>query len=109
MVSSIDIEEMLKSALTSKRLTSMKPRELKKNQGELYSFRLEGTGNREGFSEIKIKQVNGSIILKDRISLPKENKGFEEDIVLLKIGRHFRHDINKIIVGRHKEDNDRLL
>jgi tRNA U34 2-thiouridine synthase MnmA/TrmU len=31
------------------------------------------------------------------------------DLELLKIGRHFRLDKNKIIVGRNKEENERLL
>ena len=31
------------------------------------------------------------------------------DINLLKIGRHFRFGRNKIIVGRNKEENERLL
>lgn len=32
-----------------------------------------------------------------------------KDIELLKVGRHFRHDKNKIIVGRNKEENERLI
>ena len=81
---SLDIEGMLNSALTSERLSSMKLEKLEKSDGELYSFILQSTGDREGLSDIRIRQSNGDIILEDRVSLPKDNQGFEEDIVLLK-------------------------
>lgn len=38
-----------------------------------------------------------------------ENEVSMRDIVLLKIGRHFRFAQNKIIVGRNEEENKRLL
>lgn len=84
MKKSLDFERMISNASTSERLTSMELEELKNGRGELYSFRLKGVGDVEGLSDIRIKQLKGDIILEDHVSLPKENSGFERDIVLLK-------------------------
>jgi hypothetical protein len=80
----LDIGAIVKSASTPKRLTSMEVRKLENKQGELYAFRLESTGDRKGSSEVRIKQVNGRIVLEDYVSLPEKNSGFGGDIVLLK-------------------------
>ena len=82
-IPSLDIEEILKAALTPKRLTSMEFKELENSVGQ-YSFRLQGTGEREGSSDINIKQINGELIVTDCVKLPYENRGFERDIALLK-------------------------
>ena len=53
-----------------------------------------------------LTEENFSNRLRDFISFDKLNK---EDIDTLKFGRHFRLDDNsKLIVGRHKEDNESL-
>jgi tRNA U34 2-thiouridine synthase MnmA/TrmU len=38
-----------------------------------------------------------------------KNKTSSEEITLLKIGRHFRIGENKVVVGRNKEENEKLL
>jgi len=46
---------------------------------------------------------------KVREHLKHEGKLTLTDVTLLKVGRHFRVDKAKIIVGRNKKENDRLL
>lgn len=79
-----NLEKMLKRALTSERLTSMELKKQKKRKGDLYSFRLQGNGKTEGFSDIRIMQKNGEIFVEDCVKLPQKNRGYEKDIVLLK-------------------------
>lgn len=58
----------------------------------------------------------GGCLLTDRYFAKKLRDLFKNtervtprDIELLKVGRHFRHGLNKIIVGRDEEENRRLL
>lgn len=84
MASKLDIGKMVASASTEERLLSMTVTESKGKNGGPYFVRLDGTGDRKGYAKITVRQSNGNITLEDYVSLPKGNKGFEEDIVLLK-------------------------
>ena len=77
---SLDIESIVKSVLPQERLTSMEFRELETSEKCMYSFRLQSTGERGGYSEIYIQQVNGEVTLQDYIKLPIENQGFEVEV-----------------------------
>ena len=99
----IDLEKMLKIALTPTRLTSMKFIRLRKRNGELYSFKLEGTGEREGSSNITIRQENGEVFLEDSVILPEKNWDYEKNIVLLKKAMY--EDLGVVAAGAVKDLN----
>ena len=83
MGDTIDLKSIIE--ISSKgRLSSMRVAGIKEKRGGAYSVRLESTGKRKGYAEITIQKSNGTISLDDYVSLPENNKGFEEDIVLLK-------------------------
>ena len=94
---SLDIKGMFDGALTSERRTSMKLEKLENNPEELAAYRLQGTGNRKGSSDIRIKQINGEIYLEDCVKLDEDNRGFEEDIGLLK--RFMYEDLGAVASG----------
>jgi len=94
---SLDIENMFQDALTSERQTSMQLKKIKTNSRELASYSLQGTGDRKGSSTIAVRQVNGKVLLEDCVRLDKGNKGFEEDIGLLK--RFMYEDLGCVVAG----------
>jgi len=87
--------------------------------------RLSGITGRQRKSQFKLRKTfdikvfatpAGGCLLtqKDYCSKLKDLLDNKEDIslndlYLLKVGRHFRFNSGKIIVGRNKEDNDKLL
>ena len=78
-----NLESILNKVLTPERMASMKLKDLKSSRGT-HSFRLQGTGNRKGSSDIKISRKNDEIIVEDYVELSPNNRGYAEDIVLLK-------------------------
>lgn len=81
---SLDIEEVVNRVLAQKELTSTKISELERSDDGGYSLRVQSTGERDGYADIKIQQENGELVVSDVANLPKGNQGFEPDIALLK-------------------------
>ena len=81
---SLDLETLVKKYVNKSRLTSMELKNQKTYKNGTHAFRLQGTGERKGHSDIRIQQVNGELLVTDCVKLPKNYSGYEDDIVLLK-------------------------
>lgn len=79
-----DLVKIMKSAFGPRRSANIEVGKLETPEEGIYTFRLDSTGEREGYSEIRIEQKNGKVSLRDAVTLPRENSGFQGDISRLK-------------------------